>query len=176
MEENFKQDVIDRIKALNVPNDLKNIQIGAIPLSKGVILSKVRAGERKTESGIVLPEIKSTWQQIGRIVALGPYCSEFLKVGLLVTYNAMADIETIIQGKSYIITNEVSIEVIIEDEQNVQVLPKVPTSETLDREERIAQFNSGSSKIKKQGENKLDASYEKAKDLRKNPITSKYKK
>lgn len=179
MNDKFKNEVIERIQSIVVPEDLVNIKIGAIPLGKGVILSKVKGGERMSESGIILPEMKSTWQQIARIVALGPDCSQNLKTGLLVTYNSMADIETVIHGKSYIIANEVSIEVIIEDEQNTVVVPKMPKNESpeaLDRAERNSTFKQGIKNIRKKGENDNDALHEKVKDIKKNPITSKYKK
>lgn len=171
MNEVFKNEIIKRIQAIVVPEDLANIRIGAIPLGKGIFLSKITGGQRTTESGIILPEMKSTWQQIGRIVALGPDCSENLKLGLLVTYNAMADIETLIHGKSYIITNEVCIESVIEDVENVQVLPKMPSNESpkaLDRSRRIDEFNKGNAKIKQQGQNKLDTLNEKSKSKYKN--------
>lgn len=179
MNEQFKNEVIERIQNIVVPEDLREIRIGAIPLGKGVILSKVKGGERMSESGIILPEMKSTWQQIARIVALGPDCSQNLKTGLLVTYNSMADIETIIHGKPYIIANEVSIEVIIEDEQNTVIVPKMPkneSAEALDRAERNDTFKEGVKNIRKKGENDKDALVEKVKDVQKNPVTSKYKK
>ncbi len=54
MEKQYNQELIKKIKAIKVPEDLIKNDPGIIPLGKSVLLKKVKAGERKTETGLII--------------------------------------------------------------------------------------------------------------------------
>ena len=114
--ESINQQLAKRIQAIKVPEDLVKSNVNVIPLGKSVLLQRVKGGERKSEAGLIIPDAVSTQEFTARIVALGPECSDYLKVGLLVIYNSMANLESIINGKNYLMTHESSIYYIVLDE------------------------------------------------------------
>lgn len=113
----FRKDLIDKINALQVPNEFKNYDCGVIPLRGGVILQKVKSGERKTSSGILLVEKTESNEPVGRIVALGPEVAPYLKLGLLVTYHYAANMETYINGERMIFVDQSSVFHIVTEEK-----------------------------------------------------------
>jgi len=166
MEETFKQEVIERINSIEIPEDLKNIHIGYIPLHKGVVIKKVIGGERKTASGLIIPEMASTNACMGRIVAVGPECSPYIRVGLLVNYNPMTDMETIIKGETYILNAEHSIEGIIEDKE-VVIVPKAKTSTEIRKAKKIAEQSDTLKRVAKHNANEDDMLQDKRKNRNK---------
>ena len=174
--ENINQELAKRIQAIPVPEKYKNINIGYIPLGKGVIIEKeTEKGLTQTSGGILVPVVKSNFVSQGRIVALGPLCSEYLKLGLLVKYNSMTDITTEINNNHYVINSEISIEGIIEDIKSVSIKFEGPSAKEVRREEKASENRRVISTLRKDAKNKEDEYEEKIKDKRKNPITSKYK-
>lgn len=176
MNQQINEALVKRIQEIKIPKDFENINLGYIPLGKGVLLKKeVSQGLRQTHGGLLVAEVSASYQHKARIVALGPLCSQYLKVGLLVTYNGMTDIETIIHDEKYVLNNEISIEGIIEDVKNVNVLFEAPSPKELKRVEKIKENVRVIKGMRKDADNKEDEYEEKVKNKRKNPITSKYK-
>lgn len=171
----YNKEILTQIESIEIPMDLQKLQIPYIPLGSKVALKRVRKGERVLASGILLPEVGTNSGSVGRIIAVGPQVSPYLKKGLLVDFNAFEDIETIILGESYIIIHELSINGIIADERKVEVQGKPINPETEKRAKRIETFEKGKKALTKKSSNWEDSFEEKAKDRKKNPITSKYK-
>lgn len=126
--EKLNQELIERIKRIKVPEDLLRNKIGIIPLGKSVLASRVKGGERKV-GGLILPDAASTQEYIARIVAVGPEVSEYLRVGLLVIYNSMANMESIIKGERYLCMHESSVYYILEDEDTRLYEPPISSEE-----------------------------------------------
>lgn len=176
--ESKRQLILDKIASVKVPKEYETLDIGYIPLGRGLVMKKEvkkDSGLVSTAGGILMTARKSQFESQARIVALGPDCSDYLKVGLMVNYNSMADIETIIHGDPYVISNEVSVEGIIVDLDNVKLQNNIESVETINRRKRQERMVSGVSEIRKQGENDLDAVLEKSKDRNKNPNSKKYR-
>lgn len=114
--ENINQELVKRIQNLPIPKDLVNLNVGVIPLAKSVLAIRVKGGERKV-GGLIMPDSVTTQEFVARIVAVGPEVSSYLKVGLLVIYNSMANMESIIKGVSYLCMHETSIYYIITDNE-----------------------------------------------------------
>ena len=113
--ETLNQALVKRIQALPVPKDLEHGDAGVIPLGKSVLAVRVKGGERKV-GGIIMPDSVTTQEFVARIVAVGPEVSSYLKVGLLVIYNSMANMESILKGVSYLCMHESSVYYIVADE------------------------------------------------------------
>jgi co-chaperonin GroES (HSP10) len=125
MEKQYNQELIKKIKAIKVPEDLIKNDPGIIPLGKSVLLKKVKAGERKTETGLIIADARTTAEYVARIVAVGPECSPYLKVGLLVIYNELANLESWIKGQNYLMVHESSLfYILLDDNAAVEAAPK----------------------------------------------------
>lgn len=178
----LNEKLVNRINSIKVPKEFLTLaeNLDYIPLGSRIVLKKEDdsewSGLLTTAGGILKVAQKSTFEHRGRIVAMGPECSSYLKLGLLVNYNGMADIGTLINGEEYVLNHELSIEGIIGKSENVVFTQEIPSGETTDRANRQSEFKKGVKAIRRDGENKIDAIAEKRKDARKNPITSKYKK
>jgi co-chaperonin GroES (HSP10) len=124
--ENINQELVKRIQALPVPKDLEHSDAGVIPLGKSVLAIRVKGGERKVGS-LIMPDSVTTQEFVARIVAVGPEVSSYLKVGLLVIYNSMANMESTLKGVQYLCMHESSIYYIVADEQaQITVAPMSP--------------------------------------------------
>lgn len=113
----YRQDLIDRINKLPIPKEFQNYDCGVIPLRGGVILQKVKSGERKTASGLLLVEKTESNEPVGRVVAVGPSVDPYLRIGLLVTYNYAANMETFINGERMILVDQTSVFHIVTEEK-----------------------------------------------------------
>jgi co-chaperonin GroES (HSP10) len=138
--ETLNQELVKRIASIKVPEDLLRNKVGVIPLGKSILALRVKNGERKV-NGIIMPDSVTTQEFVARIVAVGPEVSSYLKVGLSVIYNSMANMESIIKGVHYLCMHESSIYYIIEDDE-VQVTAAPESAEQKRK----------NSKIKKQDE------------------------
>lgn len=163
-----------RINSAVIPKDLQNINIPYIPFHGNVLLKKVRQGERTSVGGLlILPEVGTNSGSVGRVVAKGPQVSDYVRIGALVSFNPMEDIETIILGENYIEVHEMSIKGMIIDDEQVRVLGKPIDTESEKRKIRIDRYNNGKKGMAAKHANMEDKYEEKAKNKRKNP--SKYK-
>jgi|688.fasta_scaffold00323_23 co-chaperonin GroES (HSP10) len=164
--ESINQQLAKRIQAIKVPLDLVKSNVNVIPLGKSVLLQRVKGGERKSETGLIIPDAVSTQEFTARIIALGPECSDYLKVGLLVIYNSMANLESIINGKPYLMTHESSIYYIVLDEE-AQVKAAPESSEQKRRNAKIQTQAATLKRVDKAQANQEDAYEEKLKARKK---------
>jgi len=155
MQEQFDKETVDFIKKIKVPKEFNKFDSGIIPLGKSVLLTRVKNGERKSEGGLIIPDAVGTTEYTARIVATGPECSPYLKPGLLVIYNSMANLESIIKGKNYLCCHESSIFYILHDE-DVKVTAAPKSSEETRKDEKIKKQTSTLDRVKKHTDNKED--------------------
>jgi co-chaperonin GroES (HSP10) len=135
--ETLNQELVKRIAKIKVPEDLLRAKVGVIPLGKSILALRVKGGERKV-NGIIMPDSVTTQEFVARIVAVGPEVSSYLKVGLLVIYNSMANMESTLKGVSYLAMHESSVYYIIEDD-DVQVTAAPESAEQKRKNAKIKQ-------------------------------------
>lgn len=155
MENQFDKETIDFIQKIKVPKEFKKFDAGIIPLGKSVLLTRIKNGERKSEGGLIIPDAAGTTEYTARIVATGPECSPYLKPGLLVIYNSMANLESIIKGKNYLCCHESSIFYILHDE-DVKVTAAPKPTEQVRKEDKLKKQTSTLLRVNKDNENKED--------------------
>lgn len=122
----LRQELIDRINRIKIPKDIQDYESKVIPLGKSVILQRVKGGERKTKSGLLLADSVST-EVMARIIAFGPECHSYLRRGLLVTYNQFVNMESIVNGESMLMCHQDSIyHIVVDEEVDVRIAPETP--------------------------------------------------
>jgi len=163
--ENLNQELVKRIQALPVPKDLEHGDVGVIPLGKSVLAIRVKGGERKV-GGLIMPDSVTTQEFVARIVAVGPEVSPYLKVGLLVIYNSMANMESIIKGVNYLCMHESSVYYIVADEK-VQVTAAPESAEQKRRNAKIKTQDATLKRVDKDQSNQEDKYEEKLKARKK---------
>lgn len=93
--------LVQRIKSLPIDPEYKPTNNIPIPLGKGVLVKKVKASVI-TNNGIIIDEGSNTPKpHMGIIYAIGPNCSEFLRVGLRCYFNFFVDSSFYIDGVDY---------------------------------------------------------------------------
>ncbi len=153
--ENLKNEVRELLKNSPVPKGLETNKTGIIPLGKSVLLKRIKKGEEKLASGLIIAAGNSTADYVARVVAIGPDVDNGLKVGLKVIYNELANMESYINGETYIKVHQDSIYYALLDEQiNVKVAPK--SSEQVRVEEKIKKQNETLKRVKKKEDNDED--------------------
>lgn len=98
-----QEKLIERIKSLPLDPEYKHNPNVPIPLGKGVLVKKI---EKKvttiTTAGIMLTAADNTPEpHMGIIQAVGPLCSEYLRVGLRCYYNFFIDSSFYLDGVHY---------------------------------------------------------------------------
>lgn len=83
-------------RIMEMPLDPFHIEIPGlpIPLHKGVLVRKVSYKEQVRKSSIIIPNMPSentADKKLGIICAVGPNCSEFIRIGLRVQINSFVD-------------------------------------------------------------------------------------
>lgn len=121
----YRKDLIERINKIPIPQDFKNYKAGIIPLGGGVVLKKVKSGERKTKGGLIIAETSQVNEPTGRIVAFGPDAPPYLRIGLLVTYDYRSNMETYVNGETLLLVHYAQVYHIIEEEDmSVSIAPE----------------------------------------------------
>lgn len=124
MKQELNEELIKRINALEIPGDLKNLKFDAIPLGQTVIIQETVNGERKSKGGIIIAQTKLSQGTVGYIMAVGPECAPYLKVGLKVMYNVHANLELMIAGDPFLTMHETDIYAILADDVQVNMAPE----------------------------------------------------
>lgn len=163
--EKLNEELVKRIQALPVPKDLLNNNVGVIPLGKSILAVRVKGGERKV-GNIIMPDSVTTQEFVARIVAVGPEVSSYLKVGLLVIYNSMANMESMLKGVSYLCMHESSVYYIVTDEE-AQVTAAPETAEQKRINAKIKEQNAVLKRVAKKEANDEDIYTEKLKARKK---------
>jgi len=167
--------ILDRIKGIVIEKHLLNVECPVIPLRDKVILKKIDASF-KTASGLEIIELDKSNRPLGRIIALGPNCSDYLKKGLTAVYDTAMWQPLVLNGVDYVMINEAFIECVVADLDKVHVPVKPITGEDLRRQEKEANVKRVRKMNAQNFDNKMDEYHEKAKDRQKNPTISKYKR
>ncbi len=82
----------ERIKAMPLDPEYKEVKNIPIPLNRGVLVKKITQSFTRTESGLFMVNGENTTPpHLGIIYAIGPKCSDDLKVGLRCYYNFYVD-------------------------------------------------------------------------------------
>lgn len=174
MKEEFNQELIDRINRIKIPKDLENYDPKIIPLGKSVIIKKIKAGERKTKSGLILAEKTSISGEVtARIIAFGPECYPYIRKGLLCTYNSYANMETFVNGETLLMVHQQDIYHIIVDEE-IEIVIAPETEAQKRRREKVKNQDEVFERVKKKELNAEDK-YEEALKARKKKIFAKTK-
>ena len=84
MQEN---NTLELIKNIKIEKHLLNVECPVVPLRDKIILKKIDASF-KTASGLEIIELDKSNRPLGRIVAVGPNCSEYIRKGLTVVYDS----------------------------------------------------------------------------------------
>lgn len=171
----MNQETATRIKNIKIEKHILDLEVPVIPLKDKVILKKIDASF-VTKSGLEIIELDKSNRPLGRIIALGPNCSEHLKKGLTVVYDASFWQPLTLNGIDYIMCNEPFIDCIVADLDKVHIPVKSITGDDIKKAERIDRNDKARKIGDKRFDNKMDEYNEKLKDKVKNPITSKYKK
>lgn len=165
---------LDRIKSIKIEKHILDLEVPVIPLRDKVILQKITS-QQISKAGLLLVEGNKSNRPMGRIIAHGPQCSDYIKKGLVVVHDNIFT-PLVLNGIDYIMINENFIDCVVADEEKVHV-PVAPLTgedirkaEKRDNVERVRKMNA----VKY--ENKMDEVHEKAKDRAKNPTISKYKR
>lgn len=156
-----------------VPKGMEKNETGIIPLGKSVLLKRIKKGEEKLKSGLIIAVGNQTADYVARVVAIGPDVDNGLKIGLKVIYNEMANMESYINGETYIKVHQESIYYALLDEEiDVKVAPKTP--EQLRVEKKLVEQANTLKRVAKDNLNKEDK-YEESLKSRKKTTFAKTK-
>ena len=119
------EEIADRIKSMPLDPEYKEVKDIPIPLGRGVLVKKINQSNITTEGGIIILEGENTTPpHLGIIQAVGPLCSEHLKVGLRCYYNFYVDSSFYIGGVHYAKMDEVDVFYIVPPSSLVMEAPK----------------------------------------------------
>lgn len=166
------KDLIKQIQSIKIDKVFLDLEAPFIPLKDKVVLKKISANF-KTQSGLEVIELDKSNRPIGRIIALGPQCSGYLKKGLTVVYDASFWTPLLINGVDYIMCNEPFIDGIIADVEKVHIPVKAITGADIKRAVKVGENKRVRAIFKQESENATDKLHEDIKDRKKNP--TKYK-
>jgi co-chaperonin GroES (HSP10) len=172
MKENKTSELI---KGIKIDKHLSDVIVPIIPLKDKVILKKIDASY-KTAAGLEIIELDKSNRPLGRIVAVGPNCSEDMRKGLTVVYDSAMWTPLLLNGIDYVMINEAFIDCVVADLEKVHVPVKPITGEDIRKANKISEVKRIRKMNAENFDNKMDEYHEKAKDRHKNPIISKYKK
>lgn len=171
------ESIKELLKNSQVPKGFEKNTTGIIPLGKSVLLKRIKKGEEKLANGLIIVAGNSTADYVARVVAIGPDVDNGLKIGLKVIYNEMANMESFINGETYIKVHQDSIYYVLLDEQvDVKVAPKTP--EQIRIEKKLKTQADTLKRVEAKQNNDEDAYTEKLKSRKKTTfaVTKNHKK
>lgn len=171
------ESIKELLKNAQVPKGFDKNKTGIIPLGKSVLLKRIKKGEEKLANGLIIVAGNSTADYVARVVAIGPDVDNGLKIGLKVIYNEMANMESFINGETYIKVHQDSIYYVLLDEQvDVKVAPKTP--EQVRVEAKLKKQADALKRVEAKQNNDEDAYLEKLKSRKKTTfaVTKNHKK
>jgi len=171
MKEN---NTLERIKNIKIEKHILALEVPVIPLKDKVIIQKITS-QQITAAGLILVEGNQSNRPMGRVIAVGPNCSEYIKKGLVVIYDNIYS-PLVLNGVDYVMVNEAFIDCVVADEEQVHVPVEPLTGADIKRKERGENVERVRKLNDKKYENHMDEYHEKAKDRAKNPTISKYKR
>lgn len=106
----------EKIRNMKPHRDYVPVENMPIPLYKDVLIKKTKQGEIKTKSGIILGGMGAEnviEPNEGIIMAVGPMCSEFVKLGLKYKFSQRMDSWYVHEGEEYIMADEAALRFIV---------------------------------------------------------------
>lgn len=149
-EKTNAQNVAERIRKMPLHKEYKPVPNIPIPLFKGILIKKTKKGEVTTKSGIIMAGVKAENvidPHEGIIVAVGPMCSEFTRVGLKYKFSHYVDSYYYHDGEEYMMADETLLHYIVPSDEFIanagyktakQVRHTKKLAEQTSREVRIA--------------------------------------
>tara|TARA_R110000868_G_scaffold219378_1_gene470354 strand:+ start:71 stop:589 length:519 start_codon:yes stop_codon:yes gene_type:complete len=114
MKTNKHDEIAERIANLPLDPEYKQNNNLPIPLGKGVLVKKLEQSSIIEVGGILLMEgDNSRKPNLGIIQAVGPLCSDHVRVGLRCFYNIYVDSYFTIDGNNYAKMDEVDVYYIV---------------------------------------------------------------
>lgn len=173
MQENKTLELVKNIK---IDKHLLDVECPVVPLRDKIILKKIDATYKAAGGLLEVIELDKSNRPLGRIIAVGPNCSEYIRKGLTVVYDSAMWTPLLLNGIDYVMINEAFIDCVVADLEKVHVPVKPITGEDIRKANKISEVNRIRKMNAKNFDNKMDEYHEKAKDRQKNPTISKYKK
>lgn len=165
---------LERIQAIKIEKHILDLEVPVIPLRDKIILQKITT-QQMTAGGLLLVEGNKSNRPMGRVIAFGPQCSDYIKKGLVVVHDSIYT-PLVLNGIDYIMINEAFVDCVVADEKQVHV----PVAPLTGDDIRKAEKRDNVERVRKMSavkyENTMDEINEKAKDRQKNPTISKYKR
>jgi len=116
--------VAKRIQEMPLHPDYKPVHDLPIPLHKSVLIEKTSRINRSlpvTVGGIIIPESSENTQpdKAGILVAVGPDCNKYLKIGLMYQFNFYVDTYFYHKGKTYYKMHENDVFFVVPSEETI---------------------------------------------------------
>lgn len=149
-EKTNAQNVAERIKLMPLHKDYVPVPNMPIPLFKGILIKKTKKGEVVTKSGILMPGVKAEnviEPHEGIVMAVGPMCSEFTRIGLKYQFSHYVDSYYYYNGEEYMMADETLLHFVVPSDEFIenagyktakQVRHSKKLKEQTDREARLA--------------------------------------
>lgn len=119
------EEIAAKIKSMPIDPEYREVADIPIPLGRGVLVKKISQSNITTEGGIIILEGENTTPpHLGIIQAVGPLCSEYLRVGLRCYYNFYVDSSFLLGGVHYAKMDENDVYYIVPPKALVMEAPK----------------------------------------------------
>jgi len=112
----------ERIRKMPLHKDYVPVNNMPIPLFKGILIRKTKKGEIVTKNGIIIPGAKAENTidpHEGIIMAVGPMCSEFTRVGLKYKFSHFVDSYYMHEGEEYMMADETLLHYVVPSDEFV---------------------------------------------------------
>jgi co-chaperonin GroES (HSP10) len=157
--------VMEVIESMPLDPEYKSVDNLPIPLWKGVLVKQIKQSSiTETKSGILLIEgdaENSTPPHLGIIVAVGPDCPKFIKVGLRCYYNFFVNSYFRIEGENYAKMDAGDVYYIVPPK--VLVVEPVKSADTVRRSKLHTEQKDYHGRLSKQDANEKDKKLDKTK-------------
>lgn len=115
-EKTASQIAAERIREMPTHKDYRPLKNAPIPLYKDVLIKKTKQGEMKTKTGIILGGMGAEnviEPNEGIVVAVGPMCSEFVRLGVKYKFSQRMDSWYMHEGEEYIMADEAALRFVV---------------------------------------------------------------
>lgn len=148
----------ERIRKMPLHKDYVPVADMPIPLFKGILVKKTKKGEITTKSGIIMPGTKAENvidPHEGIVMAVGPMCSEFTRVGLKYKFSHYVDTYYYHDGEEYMMADETLLHYVVPSDKFV-VNAGYKTDKAVRREKKLKEQNSREERLAAVEKNQTD--------------------
>jgi len=150
--------VAERIKSMPLHSDYVPVNNMPIPLFKGILIKKTKVAERKTKTGIIMPG--QTAENVispneGILMAVGPLCSPFSKIGLKYQYSSYVDTLFYHEGEEYYMADENHLHYVVPSDEFVST-GGYKTAKQVRQEKKVPEMFAREARIDARDENDKD--------------------